>query len=220
MTRENSILATISTRNCPTCGHHEVGYVTEDGTFHSLKPGDNIRILKTERAVLVPEAPPRANGEASSQEAPLTDEIVPWIPAPLGHDRSLRLKYGVLMAARMVQANVSGSMYEQAYQEKLQDLIEKEVYVPLPVVFDRYFNSPHLAAGTPREIAEALFRELDEISGPVDRMSAWLEDPSSENLKRLISPHSTGDKAGRAPSDAELKQELASLTLEEFFDLL
>lgn len=220
MKEERSLKATIATRNCPTCGHHEVGYVTEDGGFHALKPGDTVRLAAKDGGASTPEDPSAAVRGTPPQEETLAEEILPWIPDPLRHDRALRMKFGVFIGRRMLQAGMSGSIYELAFQQKLQDLIEKEIYVPLPVILDRYFNSPHLAAGTAKEVADALFQELDEISGPVERMRAWLENPNPDNLERLMHPKTPGGSPAGAPGDAALKQELASLTLEEFFDLL
>ena len=35
----------ITSRRCPSCGHHEVGYTNENGVFYPLKPGTMIHIL-------------------------------------------------------------------------------------------------------------------------------------------------------------------------------
>ena len=36
----------ITSRKCPTCGHHEIGYTSSDGEFHPLKQGEMIQILE------------------------------------------------------------------------------------------------------------------------------------------------------------------------------
>jgi hypothetical protein len=222
MEKENLLAGRISTRKCPTCGHHEVGYVTEDGGFHSLKPGDTIKIVQGESTpvdasagVLTAKAEPMET-EQADQEA-----LIAWIPDPMKHDKKLRMKYGVRIGARWIQDNMTGGIYELAFRQKLQRLIEKEIYVPLPVIFDRYFNSPHLAAGNSKDIADAIFEELDEIKEPVSRMRAWLDDPNEDNLKRLMPIETLEDSSLMAScSDEEFKQELDALTLEDFFELL
>ena len=50
METENLLTGRISNRKCPACGHHEVGYVTDDGVFHPLKPGITIKIVQGEPA--------------------------------------------------------------------------------------------------------------------------------------------------------------------------
>ena len=39
----------ITTRKCPACGHHETGYISEDGSFKPLRPGDMISIIHSEQ---------------------------------------------------------------------------------------------------------------------------------------------------------------------------
>jgi hypothetical protein len=39
----------VTARTCDCCGHHEIGMITQTGTYVSLKPGMKIRIL--DRAV-------------------------------------------------------------------------------------------------------------------------------------------------------------------------
>ena len=220
METEYPLSGKISTRKCPTCGHHEVGYVTADGAFYPLKPGDTIKILKGNVPADSSEPAVESFPATHVQERAGREEIVAWIPDPVKRDKQFRMKYGVLIRRQMVQSGVSESMYELAYRQKLQQLIEKEIYVPLPVILDRYFNSPHLAAGNSKDIAEALFEELDEIRDPVRRMGAWLEKKDDESLKNLIHPKLPEDLAQGSFSEDDFKQELESLTVEEFFDLI
>jgi hypothetical protein len=210
----------ISTRKCPTCGHHEVGYVTADGAFYPLKPGDTINILPGKARTDLLESNERPEPGVPIQELAASAGMVAWIPDPVRHDKQLRMKYGIFIRNQMVQSGVTESIYELAYRQKLQNLIEKEVYVPLPVILDRYFNSPHLAAGNSKDIADALFDELDEVREPVHRMGAWIEKKDDESLKNLIHPKLPEDLAQGLFSEDDFKRELDSLSLEEFFDLL
>jgi hypothetical protein len=36
----------VTSRECPLCGHHEIGYIKQDGVFHPLKPGARIQTLE------------------------------------------------------------------------------------------------------------------------------------------------------------------------------
>ena len=212
--------AKISSRKCPTCGHHEIGYVTAEGAFHPLKPGDTIKILKEDVPSDSLESNKGMPQEVLIQEQPGLEGMVAWIPDPVKNDKQFRMKYGVLVRSQMVQSGVTESIYELAYRQKLQDLIEKEVYVPLPVILDRYFNSPHLAAGNSKDIVDALFEELDEIKEPVRRMRAWLDKSDGESLKTLIHPKLLENLSQDPFTEDDFKRELESLSLEDFFDLL
>jgi hypothetical protein len=221
METENLLTGRISNRKCPACGHHEVGYVTDDGVFHPLKPGITIKIVQGEPAPVDSSAGALAtNADSMDTEQADQEELIAWIPDPLKHDKKLRMKYGVHIGTRWIQDPMTGGIYELAFRQKLQFLIEKEIYMPLPVILDRHFNSPHLAAGNSKDIADALFEELDEIKEPVRRMRAWLDDPNEDNLKRLMPAETGEDSSVGSCSDDEFKQELDALTLEDFFDLL
>ncbi len=43
--KKTDLKGIITSRQCPECGHHEVGFITEDGVFHPLRPGTMIRTL-------------------------------------------------------------------------------------------------------------------------------------------------------------------------------
>ena len=45
----------ITARTCPLCGHHEMGFTTNDGEFHPLKPGTRINIVEESPAHEDPE---------------------------------------------------------------------------------------------------------------------------------------------------------------------
>jgi hypothetical protein len=210
----------VTARKCPSCGHHEVGFTTKNGVFHPFSPGTRIQILED------PAAPGPGSGEPDPalKESPKAcepePEYSPWVPYPVKEDRSLRLKYGVMVREGLNPGQMSGEMFEAAYVEKLHGLIEREIYTPVAVILDRFFVAPHLASGNPKEIAFNMWRELEEIRGPVELMKAWLDDPNEENLVNLIRPKTREDLAHEPVSDAEIKEELERLTLEEFLELL
>jgi hypothetical protein len=115
---------------------------------------------------------------------------------------------------------LTGAGYRSAFLQKIEKLIEKEVYTPLPVIFDRFFAAPHLASGNPRQISQAIWRELEEIRKPALLVSEWLEKQDEESLLRMIHPESAADLGGDPVSDRELEAEIQSLTLEEFLEML
>ncbi len=217
--RETPLTGIVTARKCPSCGHHEMGFTTEDGAFHPLSPGTPIQILEDHTA---PEA---RSGELDPalQEFPQVSKPVPeyspWVPYPVKEDRSLRLKYGVMVREALNPEQMSGKMFEAAYMEKLHGLIEREIYTPVAVILDQFFVAPHLASGNPKEIAFNMWQELEEIRKPVEVVKAWLDDPNEENLANLIRPKTKEELASEPVSDGEIKEELEQLTLEEFLGL-
>jgi hypothetical protein len=215
--RKDGAVGTVISRECPLCGHHEIGFVTQDGEFHPLKAGTLIQVFE--------EPPPSAQafrgGSATSrrtEEEPIGGRI--WIPAPLRGDRLLRVKYSVMIKRHQSEGEMSAGIYELGYIEKLERLIEKALDTPLPVILDRFFAAPHLASGNPRQVAEAMCRELDEIRRPLQLMQGWLERRDDPSLAELIAPKSVED-LGRDPAeDAQVGKELEELTLEEFLAML
>ena len=210
----------VTARKCPACGHHEVGFTTQDGVFHSLSPGTRIQVLEDNPA----QEPGSVELDPALPESPKASEpepeYSPWVPDPVKKDRSLRLKYGVMLREGLNPDQISGEIFEAAYVEKLRGLIEREIYTPIAVILDRFFVSPHLASGNPREIAFNMWQELEEIRGPVKLVKAWLDDPNEDCLVNLIRPKTREDLAHEPVSDAEMKEELEQLTLEEFLELL
>ena len=210
----------ITSRKCPTCGHHEVGYETDDGTFFPLRPGDRIGLF--------PKPPvPDFGGDGFEYPEPIvkdrerdTAEFVPWVPEPLRCDRSLCRRYGVLINRELIKGEMSPSLYQMAYRQKLQRLIEKEVHTPLSIILDRFFVAPHLASGNAKQIADALWEELDEIRTPVTRVSEWLQDEDDTRLLKMIHPRTKTDLKGEILSDHQLKEELNSISLEDFSSIL
>ena len=210
----------ITSRKCPLCGHHEVGYTTKDGVFHSLKPGTVIQILNGSQISVV-SVEDRADHKGVAEEEHLDrSRYRVWIPDPLRGDKRFRLKYGVMVKETSFAGKISGEAYRLAYLEKLHQLIEKEVSTPIAVIFDRFFTAPHLAAGNPRQIAEAIWRELDEIRRPVLLVSEWLEKQDEETVSRMIHPIAKEELVNQSVSEAEEQKELEELSLEEFLGLL
>ena len=46
----------ITSRTCPRCGHHEIGFTTRDGVFHPLKPGTLIELIGPSEETGLPES--------------------------------------------------------------------------------------------------------------------------------------------------------------------
>lgn len=209
--RTGTVTGVVSTRDCPACGHHEVGILADDGRFYPLKPGTRIKVV--EEPV---EALERSPGlEAAPVEAPKA--VKPWAPAPLLGDPAGRLKYGVLVQEG---AEVDGRAYRTAYLQKLERLIGKEAYVPIAVTLDRFFTAPHLASGDSAEIAAAMWEDLDEIRAPAVLATRWIERPSEEVLEKMIAPRSKGELAREPVDEDQFRRELEGLALEEFLSLL
>lgn len=210
----------ITRRRCPLCGHQEVGYTTADGRFHVLEPGTMIQVLPGAEPSAPgggPKADPMGTVEAGGIDG--SHQRV-WVPEPLRGDKRLRQKYGVAVNAASFSRAITEEVYASAYLEKLQRLIEKEVHTPIAVILDRAFSAPHLAAGNPRQIAEALWRELDEIRRPARLAGEWLRTGSQESLEAMIRPM-TRESLGNQPArEGELRREQEDLTLEEFLELL
>ena len=214
---DRTTLGTVTSRQCPVCGHHEIGYITEDGQFHPLRPGTAIRVL--ERADLVP-----PSGRDKEVQEVIKVEHEPaylvWLPEHLRRERKLRLKYGVMVREPLMGGDMSAAVYQLAYLEKLRNLIEKEEHIPIPILLDRFFTAPHLASGNAAEIAEAMWRELEEIKRPVWLMEAWLERQDEESFAELIAPRSREELSGDPAGDQALAKELEALSLEAFLETL
>lgn len=211
----------VAARKCPLCGHHEIGFTTRDGVFSPLKPGTLIQVIEE----LEPEEDPGLGGRGLSEVivGDGTEEHADlriWMPHPLRGDKLLRQKYGVHVKETLLAEGIFEGVYRAAYLEKLQRLIEKEIYIPLPVILDRFFAAPHLASGDSKEIAEAMWREIEEIRRPVMAVREWLENENEETLTKLIPPGSGLTASDELPSDEELLKEQEALTLEEFLALL
>jgi hypothetical protein len=220
MGNDEIVVGVITSRKCPTCGHHEVGYETSNGDFFPLTPGDRVGVFRkpptpghtADAEVLTGDPPEGTEGDFSEFES--------WVPDPLRAHSTLRSKYGVLINKDMVKGDMSAALYEIAYRQKLQHLIQREVYIPLSVILDKYFVAPHLAAGDPKRVADALWEELEEIRMPVQSVTQWLDNMDDESLLKMIHPLSINDLKDKRASDEELKQELNELSLEDFLEML
>ena len=212
---------TVTTRNCPACGHHEIGLVSENGVFRPLKTGTRVVIMDD----MYPAQMPSSGGTKPPIHEPPEEatQILKgrfWIPEPLKGDRRMRIKYGVAIPEQMASVPLTGPVYESAYLQKLQFLLEKEIHVPIAVILDRFFVAPHLASGEPRDMAAGMWKELEEIRRPVEQIAAWLEKPDEENLQLLIQPD-TMEKLESAPISGEAAlEEQRALDLEDFLALL
>ncbi len=210
----------ITSRKCPLCGHHEVGYTTEDGVFYPLEPGTLIQILDGP-GIALPATEAREYQRAATEEEQVDpSQIKLWVPDPAKGDKRLRLRYGVLVKRPSMAGQMSGEVYRFAYLGKLERLVEKEIHTPVAVILDRLFTAPHLAAGNPMQITESMWRELEEIRRPVQRVTEWLEKQDQETLSRLIYPFTKQDLAHQPLTEAEQRKELEELSLEEFLELL
>jgi hypothetical protein len=210
------VTGTVSHRKCPLCGHREVGLVLEDGSFHPLNPGMTIAIPSPGADLFTGERP----GRLVPEEEPEQIYYRLWFPEPVRGDKGLRVKYGVLVNERLFPGEMSGDLYEVSYLAKLERLVERQRDVPLPMILDRVFTSPHLASGNALQVCEAMWRELDEIRRPVRLVRAWLEKGDEESLAGMIYPRAR-ETMGREPADDEtVMKELEALSLEEFLEML
>lgn len=233
----------ITARTCPRCGHHEVGITTKDGVFHPLKPGMLAAVIEPSEDPVPPKksmsqdegTPPFLPSEgpaypgcgmeekgryAPGEGAEDAEPFVPWCPDAIRGNQMLRKKYGVLLRGKDVGGLITPEEYKTAYLEKLQLLIAKEIFMPVAVLLDRYFTVPHLASGTPKQIAEAMWHELNEVQEPAIRMCEWIAKQDVESFARLIHPLEAGDVENEPAGDGLLGRELEGLSLEDFLELL
>jgi hypothetical protein len=214
--KDAAVVGMVTSRECPLCGHHEIGFVTEEGEFHPFKAGTLVRVFESPSSVKSFRC--GLGTSPQTEEEPVRGRI--WIPAPLRGDRLLRVKYSIMIKGQQSEGEMSGGLYELGYMEKLEKLIEKVLDTPLPVILDRFFAAPHLASGNPRQIAEAMYRELDEIRRPVQLMRDWLESRDDRSLAEVIAPKSLEDLGYELAEEDQVKKELEELTLEEFLEML
>ena len=218
--KNNIVIGVVTSRKCPTCGHHEVGYETSNGEFLPLRPGDSVGVFRKPPAPDLPTDMGRFTKDPTEENENDLSGFEPWVPDPLRSHSALRSKYGVLINKDVVKGEMSAALYEMAYRHKLQQLIQREVYTPISVILDKYFAAPHLAAGDPKRVADALWEELEEIRTPVQLVTQWLENPGDESLLKMIHPQSINDLKEEKVSDEQLKLELDELSLEDFFEML
>jgi hypothetical protein len=214
----NMTVGVVTSRKCPTCGHHEVGYETPDGRFVPLRPGERIAVLPEYPAQGPAPGPLKPDAGGSEEEDSI--QWVPWVPEPLRSDPDLCRRYGVLLDPALVKGEMSPGLYETAYRQKLERLIEREAYTPLSVILDRFFVAPHLASGNAKHAADAMWNELDEIRVPVAAMTAWLQNKNDASLSEMIHPKAMADLKGDRLADDPLKELLEAMSLEEFLETL
>jgi hypothetical protein len=217
MEKAKPTMGIITARKCPTCGHHELGYETRDGRFFPLRPGDRVGVIP---GVVAPQYAAEEKPLISHGDEEKLTELDVWVPDPLRCNNLLSSKYGVLFEKDRIPKEMSASHYEMAYRQKLKRLIEKEEFAPLPIILDRYFAAPNLATGDSKQIAEALWEELEEIRKPVLLVQEWLALQNDETLTKMIHPRMAHDLTGETIDDEQLREELESLSLEGFFEML
>jgi len=207
----------VASRSCPLCGHHEIGLVTKDGEFHALKQGMEVQVHAPSGIPPLFWGIPDSPGKESPPES--SEHCTPWAPGPILSRRRLRMKYAVRIEAN--QGAMSPETYRRAYLEKLERLIEKEIFIPIPVILDRYFTAPNLASGTPRQIAEAMWNELAEIREPARRVEEWLMTGKGSAFAGELEGEEVKEET-RGPLETEeiIMKELEELTLEDFLALL
>jgi hypothetical protein len=222
MKPNQTTIGRIIARNCPTCGHHEIGYVDSENTFHPLRPGDMVQVLAGEMMPDLPQMPPglELNPDILAASEAIPVDLVAWAPEPVKGDPSLRLKYGVLVDREMVAAGMSPGLYGIAYRQKLHRLISNEKYTPLSVLFARFFGVPQLATGTALDMTEALLEELDEVRNPMTWVQNWITQKGEESLALLPHRPELSELCNETVDNEHFRMELEKLTLEAFFEML
>ncbi|HDZ24092.1 MAG TPA: hypothetical protein ENH70_06090 [Desulfobacteraceae bacterium] len=217
--QEQPLLGKITTRICPTCGHHEIGLMTIDGSFHPLKPGSMAQVFP----LSLPQEPETSPDPVKIQYGNVheyTAEMKAWAPEPVRKIRTLRLKYGVFLPENTPEHTIDISLYKAAFLRKLEMLLAQEKEIPVAVILDRFFTAPHLASGDSRQIAQSMWEELDEIRRPVADISDWLNRGDEASLGKTDTPEKKEDRGMSPPSPPGLRDELQALTLEDFLSLL
>ena len=219
--KETPFSGTVTARNCPTCGHHEIGLISENGIFHPLKTGTKVLIMDEMEPAQILTPGIKAPATCGTREEPAqTLEGDYWVPEPLKGDRRLRLKYGVVIQKEFGSVPVTEHIYKSAYLQKLSYLLEKEVHVPIAAILDRFFVAPHLASGESRDMANNMWEELEEIRQPVEEVTQWLKEPDEKTLQSLVQPD-TMENLEKQPVNGETAlEEQRALELEEFLELL
>ena len=219
--KETPLAGTVTARNCPTCGHHEIGLVSESGVFHPLRTGTRVLVLgETEPAQTLSPGMESPATSSIREEPAHTLEGRYWVPEPLKGDQRMRLKYGVVIQEEMGSGPVTEHIYESAYMQKLSYLLEKEVHVPIAAILDRFFVAPHLASGESRDIVSNMFEELEEVSQPVEHVKQWIKAPDEKTLQLLVQPGAMEELESSPISEEEAMEEIRGMELEDFLALL
>jgi len=218
--KETPFSGTVTARNCPTCGHHEIGLVSENGVFRPLRTGTRVVIMDEMESAQIPTQGSVIPATDSRREPSQTLEGRYWVPEPLKGERRLRFKYGVAIPKEVESLPVTEHIYESAYMQKLSYLLENEVNIPIAVILDRFFVAPHLASGESRDIANNMWEELEEIRRPVEQIKQWLKEPDEKTLQLLLQPGAVETLEKQSVSEETALEELRALNLEDFLALL
>ena len=222
---ETGLRGIVTARKCSHCGHHEIGLVTLQGVFHPLLPGMLVQLL--EPAAPTPTAPePQPRHEPSRAETvpetPVTEvKKRPWAPEPVLSIASLRLKYGVFLPEQDEGSTLDGPRYTAAYIEKIAALAAKEEHPWTAVLLDQYLKAAYLAYDDPRQTAQALWSQIEEIRRPAEQVADWLQSPDEAKRRSLLGAIAPEKDAVTQPvSTVDFATELESLTLERFLESL
>lgn len=202
----------VTERKCPHCGHLETGYIDKDGNFRPLTSGMIIQVIDRfpERHQL---RTPHARSEAAFHSRV-------WIPPIVMGNKTLRIRYGILLPEDSIPDSITPMQYRRGYIYKIKYLIEKGDEEPLPVLLDRFFTAPHLAGGSPEEVAVSLWEELDEIRHPAILIERWLESRDQAIVMDIMKPFSKDEFNEIPPDNESIMDEFKSLRIEEFFESL
>jgi len=226
------VIGVIKARECPLCGHHEVGVVTVNGDFYPLRPGTCIQVLDSSIEPEPKQTPQTSdtfiNNPACFNVPPdLTRPSVdnekfsalkPWLPSLFMSVKRMRLKYGVLIDQTIDDGQVDAELYASAYLKKLEYLLEKETFTGITVLLDKFFSAPQLASENPKTVVMNMWQELDEVREPVEKMCAWLNNPADNDILNGMMEHDVDNCQG-LPSLDTVKEELQQLRLADFLGL-
>ncbi len=209
------MIGIVTSRRCPSCGHHEIGLLDKNGDFHPLVPGARVKILGAEPASRHEPTDTSKMPRPSRTQTTLKS----WVPDPAKNNRLLGLKYGVMIKKEeMTGAQVDIEVFKSAYIEKLEALIERETRAGVAILLDRFYAAPHLASGSPKDIAHNMWKNLEEIRRPVETVKSWLKNEGGtiyqESLFEERPPQT------RTTGYPGLEKELEQLSLEVFLTLL
>jgi hypothetical protein len=212
----------VTARLCPTCGHHEVGITADDGSFHPLRPGSRVIVLEDlDEGLLGP-----FQGGAPAPVQPREDTLdgesyTPWVPPPLAKNPFFRTLFGVFLPGTEA-GDVTPGVYTMAFLEKLRRMIAREENASLAMMLDMHFAAAHLAGGSPKEIARALWEELEEVRAPGDLITSWLkgevEDLSAQ--ARALYPPLAEDEGEWNADSGQLGPDLDAFGLDAFFQIV
>ena len=195
-----------------------MGILDDNGVFHPLGPGMRIKVLADSPKQESGPKGPQGISEKNLKHHRTPAGLMPWVPDPVKKDRRLRLKYGVMIKGDRAKVSMDIELFKAAYIEKLQRLIEQESSTQAAVLLDRYFATPHLASGSPGEIALNMWEELEEVRRPVEIVRAWIKNPQREPFKdsHCQGAASTDSTVG----EPDLGKELDDMSLDDFLALI